>query len=192
MSNCLPLAYSIPVVLLNSPILSPYFSLNKLERSLLLIFSKLFCLIISHFFYYHMSYFYVLCKEKLGVNNWLGLKGLRVASCLVRHKGKGIQCFILFSTSQNYRYRYFFLKPTELRKYLVTMMPNGNALPHDNTVKQTIGEIFFSTNVPFSFYTLSWENKLIHFCLHLLTLRRWWQSTGLVFSLEWILGSLQN
>ena len=40
------LAFSVPVVLLNSPNLSPFFSLNKSEGILVLIFSSLLCLII--------------------------------------------------------------------------------------------------------------------------------------------------
>ena len=67
---------SIPVVLLNSPSLSLYFSLNKFERILFLIFSSLLCLITSHFLITKCLILYVLCKKKLVVDNWLGLKGL--------------------------------------------------------------------------------------------------------------------
>ena len=42
------LIHSVSVVLLNSPILSSYFSLKKFERNLFLIFSSLLCLINSH------------------------------------------------------------------------------------------------------------------------------------------------
>ena len=63
-SKCLTL--SVPVVLLNSPNLSPYISLNKFEKILFLIFSSLLCLINSH---YHYVLFFVLRKEKLGVDN---------------------------------------------------------------------------------------------------------------------------
>ena len=43
------LILSVPFVLLNSPNFSSYFSLNKFERSMFLIFSSLLCLISSHF-----------------------------------------------------------------------------------------------------------------------------------------------
>ena len=74
------LTLSVLVVLLNSPNLCLYFSLNKFERILLLIFSSLLCLINSHFLITKCLIFYVLCKEKLGVDNWLGLKGLIIPS----------------------------------------------------------------------------------------------------------------
>ena len=61
------LTLSVPVVLLNSPNLSPYFSLNMFERILLLIFSSLLCLIISHFLITKCLILYMLCKEKLGI-----------------------------------------------------------------------------------------------------------------------------
>ena len=62
------LTLSVPVVLLNSPNLSPYFSLNKFERILLLIFSSLLCSINSHLLITKCPILYVLCK-KLGVKN---------------------------------------------------------------------------------------------------------------------------
>ena len=71
------------MVLLNSPNLSPYFSLKKFERILLLIFSSLLCLINSHFLITRCHILYVLCKEKLGVDNVLGLKGLIGVFCLL-------------------------------------------------------------------------------------------------------------
>ena len=70
------LTLSVPVVFLNSPNLSPYFSLNKFERISLLIFSSLLCLISSHFLITKCLILYVLCEENLGVDNWLGLKVL--------------------------------------------------------------------------------------------------------------------
>ena len=75
--NRLSLTLSVPLVLLNSPNLSPYFSLNKFKRILLLIFSSLLCLSNSHFFITKCLILYVLCNEKLGVDNWLGLNGLK-------------------------------------------------------------------------------------------------------------------
>ena len=63
------LTLSVPVVLLNSPSLSPYFSLNKFERILLLIFSSLLCLINSHFLITKCRILYVLWKDKIGVDN---------------------------------------------------------------------------------------------------------------------------
>ena len=71
-----PLTLSVPVVVLNSPNLSPYFSLNKFERIWLLIFSSWLCLINSHFLITKCYILYVLYKEKLVVDNWLALKGL--------------------------------------------------------------------------------------------------------------------
>ena len=62
--------------MLNSPNLSPYFSVNKFERNLLLIFISLLCLINSYVLITKCLILYVICKEKLGVDNWLGLKGL--------------------------------------------------------------------------------------------------------------------
>ena len=50
---------SVPVVLLNSPNFCPYFSLNKFERILLLIFSSLLCLINSHFQMSYSEMYYV-------------------------------------------------------------------------------------------------------------------------------------
>ena len=70
------LTLSIPVLLLNSPNLFLYFLLNKFERILLLIFCSLLCLINSQFLIAKCFILYVLCKEKLGVDNRLGLKGL--------------------------------------------------------------------------------------------------------------------
>ena len=75
-SNHQILTLSVPVVFLNSPNLSPYFSLNKFERIWLLIFSSWFCLINSHFLITKCHILYVLYKEKLVVDNWLALKGL--------------------------------------------------------------------------------------------------------------------
>ena len=60
---------SVPVILLNSPNLSPYFLLNTFERILLLIFSSLLCLIDFHFLFTKCLILYVLCKETLCVNN---------------------------------------------------------------------------------------------------------------------------
>ena len=60
-------------MLLNSTELSPCISLNKFE-SLLLIFSSLLCLINSHFLITKCLNLNVLCKEKSGVNNGLGLR----------------------------------------------------------------------------------------------------------------------
>ena len=71
------LTLSVPVVFLNSPNLSPYFSLNKFERIWLLIFSSLLCLINSHFLITKCHILYVLYNEKLVVDNWLALKGLK-------------------------------------------------------------------------------------------------------------------
>ena len=70
------LTLAVPVVLLNSPNLSQYFSLNKFESILLSIFSGLLCLINFHFLFTKSLILYVLCKEKLGVDNWLELKGI--------------------------------------------------------------------------------------------------------------------
>ena len=70
----------MPVVFLNSPNLSPYFSLNKLERIWLLIFSSWLCLINSHFLITKCHILYVLYKEKLVVDNRLALKGLRLVN----------------------------------------------------------------------------------------------------------------
>ena len=73
----------VPVLLLNSPNLSLhyYFSLNKFERFLLLIFINLLCLITSHFLITKYLTLYVWCKEKLGVDNRLELKGLNSNIC---------------------------------------------------------------------------------------------------------------
>ena len=76
--SCLTL--SVPVVLLNSLSLCPYFSSNKFERIFLLILDSLLCLINSQFLITKCHILYVLCEEKLGVNNWLGLKGLNQLS----------------------------------------------------------------------------------------------------------------
>ena len=65
--SCLTL--SVQVVLLNSPNLSPYFSFNKFEKILLLIYSSLLCLINSQFLIAKCLSLYVLCKEKSGVDN---------------------------------------------------------------------------------------------------------------------------
>ena len=70
------LTLSFPDVLLNSPNLNQYFSLNKFGRILLFIFISLFSLINSHFLVTICLILYVLCKKKLAVNNWLGLEGL--------------------------------------------------------------------------------------------------------------------
>ena len=71
------LTLSVPAVLLNSPNWSPNFSLNKFERILILIFSSVLCLIKLHFLITIYLILYVLCKEKLDVDDWLGLKGLK-------------------------------------------------------------------------------------------------------------------
>ena len=60
---------SVPVVLLNSLNLSPYFSLNEFERILLLIFSSLLCLISFHFLITKYLILYVLSKENFGDDN---------------------------------------------------------------------------------------------------------------------------
>ena len=65
----------VSVVLLNPPILSSYFSLYKFERNLFLIFSSMLCLISSHILITKGLILYMLCKENLGVDKWLGLKG---------------------------------------------------------------------------------------------------------------------
>ena len=85
------LTLSVPVVFLNSPNLSPYFSLNKFERIWFLIFSGWLCLINSHFLITKCHILFVLYKEKLAVDNWLALKGLK------KTFGK-ISCFWLFQT----------------------------------------------------------------------------------------------
>ena len=64
----LSITLSVPVVLLNSPNLSPYFSLNKFERILLLIFNSLLCLVNSHLLITKCFILYLLCKEKLADN----------------------------------------------------------------------------------------------------------------------------
>ena len=71
----LVLTLSVPVALLNSPNLSPYFSLNKFERILPLIFSSLLCLINSHFLITKCLILCMLCKEKLGVKTDWDWKG---------------------------------------------------------------------------------------------------------------------
>ena len=43
-----------------------------------MIFSSFFCLIISHFLMTKCLTLYVLCKEKLCDNKWLGLKRLKI------------------------------------------------------------------------------------------------------------------
>ena len=55
---------SVLVVLLNSPNLSLYFSLNKFERISLLILTSFLCLINSQFLITKCFILYVLCKEK--------------------------------------------------------------------------------------------------------------------------------
>ena len=65
-------------MLLNSPNLSQYFSLNKFERILCLLFSSLLFLISCHFVITKCPILFVLCKEKLDVDNWLGLKGWHI------------------------------------------------------------------------------------------------------------------
>ena len=70
------LTLSVPVVFVNSPNLSLYFSLNKFDRIWLLIFSNWLCFINSHFLITKCHILYVLYKEKLVVDNWLALKGL--------------------------------------------------------------------------------------------------------------------
>ena len=77
------LTLSFPVELLNSPNLSPCSSLNKFERISLLIFSSLLCLINSHFLITKCLIFFFLCKEKLTVDKWLGVKGLSHAKLTV-------------------------------------------------------------------------------------------------------------
>ena len=54
--------------MLNSPNLTPYFSLNKFARNCLLIFSSLLYLISSRFLITQMLHLYVLFKKKLGVD----------------------------------------------------------------------------------------------------------------------------
>ena len=49
--------------------LGPYVSVNKFKIILLLLFSSLFCLINSHFLITKCHVLYVLCKEKLSVDN---------------------------------------------------------------------------------------------------------------------------
>ena len=71
-----------------------FFIENKFERSLLLIFSSLLCLIKSHFLMTKCLILYVLCQEKLGVDNWLGPKGLITTKTAWLKKGT------LFDTSQ--------------------------------------------------------------------------------------------
>ena len=63
------LTLSVPVVLLKSPNLSLYFSLNKFERIVISISRSLLCLINSHFLITKCLILYELCKEKLGVDN---------------------------------------------------------------------------------------------------------------------------
>ena len=58
-------------------ILPTWTSLNTFERILLSIFSNLLCLINSYFLITKSLILYVLCKEKLGTENCLGLKGLK-------------------------------------------------------------------------------------------------------------------
>ena len=65
----LGLALSVLVVLLNSPDLNQHFSLNKSERILLLILNSLLCSINSHFLITKCLILYVLCKERLDVDN---------------------------------------------------------------------------------------------------------------------------
>ena len=68
---CLPLLFlEIP----NPRLLN--FPRNRDETILLLIFSSLLCLIHSHFLITKYFILYMLSKEKLGVDNQLGLKGL--------------------------------------------------------------------------------------------------------------------
>ena len=69
------LTLSVPVVLLNSPNLSIYFSINKFERYLPLIFGSLLCLINSHFLITKCLILCMLCKEKLGVKTDWDWKG---------------------------------------------------------------------------------------------------------------------
>ena len=63
------------MVLFNAFSLSQ-FSLKKFEKTLLLIFISMLYLINSHFLITKCLILYVLCKEKQGVDKWLGLKGL--------------------------------------------------------------------------------------------------------------------
>ena len=63
------LTLSVPVVLLNSPNLIPYFSLSMFERISLLNFRSLLCLINFHFLITKCLILLMLCKEKLGVDN---------------------------------------------------------------------------------------------------------------------------
>ena len=69
MSQNVKLTLSVPIVLLNYPILGQYFSLNMFVRILLFILSSLLCLINSHSLFTRCPILYVLCKEKLGVDN---------------------------------------------------------------------------------------------------------------------------
>ena len=67
--NVLILTLSVPFVLLYSPNFIPYLSLNKFERILFLIFKSLLCLINSRFLITKCLILYVLCEEKLSVDN---------------------------------------------------------------------------------------------------------------------------
>ena len=60
------LTLSVPVVLLNSPNLCPYFLLSQFERNLV---SSLFGLINSQFLITRCLILCVLSKEKLGIDN---------------------------------------------------------------------------------------------------------------------------
>ena len=66
------LTLSVPVVFLNSPNLSPYFSLNKFERIWLLMFSSWLCLINSHFLITKCHILYVLYNGRswLLISDW--------------------------------------------------------------------------------------------------------------------------
>ena len=96
------------VVLLNSPNLCPYFSLNKFERILLLIFSSFLCLINSQFLITKCLILYLLCKEKLSVDNWLGLKGLSYTTGLLYPVSCIIMYLRLSISAGDWRYRWLF------------------------------------------------------------------------------------
>ena len=54
------------------------------KNFILLIFSSLLCLINSYFLITKCLILHVLCKEKLGVDNWLGLNGLMLFICKLK------------------------------------------------------------------------------------------------------------
>ena len=64
--------------------LSPYFSLNKFERSLLFIFSSLLCLINPHFLITKCLILYVLCKDKPRSKlDWL-ISSVKAVGCEIK------------------------------------------------------------------------------------------------------------